>query len=289
MPETVAPGVYRTRAPGRTLAPYRATECYWIGTDEVLLVDAGDGEAAAREALRADWEALGRPRLAGVVVTHRHGDHVGGLAWVQHTWPDAPVYVHPAEADAVRPWTARPERMVPMAEGRLEAGGVTVEVLHAPGHTPGQLNLWLAAERLLLAGDNVLGNTTSVIVPPDGDLLAYLATLRRLLALAPARIAPGHGDLVEDGVGYLNYYLRHRAEREQQVLDLLAAGPRTPEELAARIYSDQPPAAQRAGVAMTRGQLAALVARGRVVEDGTGRFRLAEPGSGPAGVSPRDA
>lgn len=286
MAETVARGVFRTRAPGRTLAPYRATECYWIGEGEVLLVDTGDGEEAAREALQADWEALGRPRVAGLVVTHRHADHVGGLAWAQRQWPDAPVYVHPREADAVRPWAARPDRLVLLDEGRLEAGGVAVEVLHAPGHTPGQINLWLGAERLLVAGDNVLGNTTSVIVPPDGDLLAYLATLQRLAALAPARIAPGHGDLVEDGVGYLAYYLQHRAERERQVLDLLAQGLGTPEELAERIYAGQPEAARRAGVAMTRAQLAALAAQGRVVGDGSGRFRLVEPAPGAAGVSP---
>jgi ribonuclease/clavin/mitogillin len=285
MAELVVRGVYRTRAPGRTLAPYRATECYWIGEGEVLLVDTGDGQAAAQEALDSDWEALGRPRVAGIVVTHRHGDHVGGLAWAQRKWPTAPVYVHPREADAVRPWASLPERLVLLHEGPLEAGGMRVEVLHAPGHTPGQINLWLAAERLLVAGDNVLGNTTSVIVPPDGDLLAYLQTLRRLLALGPARIAPGHGDLVTDGVGYLTYYLAHRAERERQVLTLLAAGLGTAEELAERIYADQPEAARRAGVAMTRGQLAALVAQGRVVQDVDGRFRLVEPDPGSAGVS----
>jgi glyoxylase-like metal-dependent hydrolase (beta-lactamase superfamily II) len=91
--------------------------------------------------------------------------------------------VHPADRAAVLPDCADARPFLP---GAYHIGAVPVDVLHMPGHTPGQLNLWLPTERTLLAGDNVLGDTTSVVVPPAGDLHAYRATLERLAALNPA-------------------------------------------------------------------------------------------------------
>lgn len=275
MPSKIADGVWHTYAPGRTIAPYRGTECYWIGSpDEAILVDTGDGGRDAQEALEQDWIALDRPRIRAIMVTHRHHDHAGGVVWASSAF-NAPVYVHPADQDAVKALFPMhcPELRAP--GGVFCAGDQTIEVIHAPGHTPGQINGWLPQSRILLAGDNVLGATTSVIVPPDGDLRQYLATLRNLLALSPTTIAPGHGPVVEDAIAYLQYYLDHRLQREQQVLALLREGPKTPEALAAVIYQGEPPATIRVGALMLRGHLLALEAEGCVErnEDGL-QYRL---------------
>jgi ribonuclease/clavin/mitogillin len=272
--EMITDGVWHTHAPGHTLPPYRGTECYWLGSDrEVVLVDTGDGGEACRAALEADWASLGHPRVASILLTHRHGDHCGGAAWAQQMW-GAPLLIHPDDIEAARAHAAGAE-LTPFSVGPLAAGGLEAEVLLAPGHTPGQLNLWLKERGLLLAGDNVLGRSTSVIVPPDGDMRAYDETLRLLESLSPRLIAPGHGPLVKNGVARLRYYRQHRQERERQVLALLREAPRAPREMAETIYRGVlGPENMRLGESMVRSHLAALKADGRVTAEPDGRYSL---------------
>ncbi|MCY0899434.1 MAG: MBL fold metallo-hydrolase [Firmicutes bacterium] len=266
--ESVSPHVYASWVPSETLPPYDATRCYWVGDDHVvLLVDCGDGQEAGRAVLEADWRELGSPAVMGIVVTHYHPDHSGGAMWARRRWA-APVYLHPRDqsrlalADAGS-WADPPQSWT--------VAGMRVECLPAPGHTPGQVNLWISAERVLLAGDNVLGNSTVVIRPPDGDLGQYLATLVRLRALKPAVIGPGHGDVVRDAEAYLAYYLQHRAERQRQILALLEEEPKTAEELAQAIYAHLlAPADRYLGVWMVQGHLAWCESNGLVARDGHG-------------------
>ncbi|MCY0877654.1 MAG: MBL fold metallo-hydrolase [Firmicutes bacterium] len=268
--EELTAHIYASRVPAKTLPPYSATRCYWIGSAEaILLVDTGDGGEAGRAVLERDWEALGRPPLVGIVVTHYHLDHRGGAAWASGRW-HAPVYLHPldrarfAEGEGLA-WEAPP--------ASLTVGEVEVTLFHAPGHTPGQVNVWVPDDRVLLAGDNVLGNSTVVIHPPDGDLGQYLVTLERLSALKPDIIGPGHGDLVRNAATYLHYYLDHRRERNRQILALLDDGPKSAEELARIIYRNVLPAEHMAlGVAMVEGHLAWCQALGWVAPDGE-RYR----------------
>jgi glyoxylase-like metal-dependent hydrolase (beta-lactamase superfamily II) len=92
---------------------------------------------------------------------------------------------------------------------------------------------------LLFAGDLVAGQGTILIIPPDGDMAAYLDSLRKMIALAPAAILPGHGPVITEAQALLQQYLDHRLQREQQVLDLLALGYGTAADIAAQIYSDR--------------------------------------------------
>ena len=119
---------------------------------------------------------------------------------------------------------------------------MTLSVSHTPGHIHAHVCLWWAEPRLLFAGDLVAGQGTILIIPPDGDMAAYLESLRAMLALAPAAILPGHGPVIEDPPTLLQAYIDHRLQREQQVLDWLAQGYTTAAEIAARIYADRPEA-----------------------------------------------
>jgi glyoxylase-like metal-dependent hydrolase (beta-lactamase superfamily II) len=128
----------------------------------------------------------------------------------------------------------------------------------------------------LFTGDAVLGWGTSVVDPPDGDLAAYLRSLQRMLQLRPATIYPGHGPVVEAAEDKLRAYLSHRAERERQVLDGLAGGPKSPEELVPGIYQDHPVEMHPVAARSVLAHLLKLEAEGRVRRDGReeARFRL---------------
>lgn len=271
--EPLSASVWRVEAPGLTLKPYEGTQCYFVGTPaQAWLIDAGDGGPRAAEALEAAWRVLGKPRVSQILITHGHRDHFGGAGWAQDFF-QAPVGVHSQDRAAVLPECPTAQEMV---AGAYVIDGVPVELLHLPGHTPGQLNLWRPQERLLLAGDNVLGDTTSVVVPPAGDLHAYRETLERLLALDPALIGPGHGSVVREPRGWLTYYREHRAQRDRQVVDLLAEGALSVPELAAAIYGQQVLHVYRAGQLMLLGHLAALEREGMVTELSDGRYVLSE-------------
>jgi len=107
----------------------------------------------------------------------------------------------------------------------VEVDGLEIRVVGTPGHTSDSLSFVLPAEQAVLTGDTVLGRGTSVVAHPDGQLGAYLDSLNRLHALAETRqltrVFPGHGPVIDDALGMLDYYLAHRAERLDQVREAL--------------------------------------------------------------------
>jgi glyoxylase-like metal-dependent hydrolase (beta-lactamase superfamily II) len=131
-------------------------------------------------------------------------------------------------------------------------------VLATPGHSGDSLSFHLPADAAILTGDTVLGRGTTVVAHPDGRLDDYLASLRRLRALAAAEAAtllPGHGPVVVDPVGLLDDYLTHRGERLEQVEAALAAGARSPREVVERVYADVDPVLWDAAELSVRAQL----------------------------------
>jgi glyoxylase-like metal-dependent hydrolase (beta-lactamase superfamily II) len=181
--------------------------------------DPGHVREAAREA----------GHLAAILLTHDHADHAPGAKALAAA-TGAPVY-------AARP----PEGGNRVADGqRIAARDLTLIAVATPGHSPDHVAYFEERRRSLFTGDAVLGRGTSVIDPPEGDLTAYLRSLRRMRELSPRVIYPGHGPLVLDGPGKLEEYLEHRADREEQVVAALASGLGTPEEIVPAIYGDHP-------------------------------------------------
>ncbi len=251
------------------------TQCYWVGdAGETILVDTGDGNPEGMRALERAWQELGRPRVVGVFVTHYHHDHSGGALPAVERW-QCPLYLHALDQPL---WAVQlgksQDAWEPLYPEVRIIGGVALRVIHAPGHTPGQCNIYLPNSGVLLSGDNVLGNTTSVVAPPDGDMGQYLATINQLLELNPRIIGPGHGDVVQEPAPYLKEYLVHRETRSQEILGgLFEQRGTSVGQLVELIYGDTIGAGQKlAALGMTQAHLKWLIRQGLVVED-DGLFR----------------
>lgn len=262
------PLVTRVLAPNPSPMTLDGTNTHLVGepgSGQAVVVDPGPDDAAHLAAVEAALAARGA-RVVAVLVTHHHADHAeAALPWGRHF--GAPVA-------AATPAVAGPGGRLLRAGERLELAGTTLDVVPTPGHTADHLAFRLASGAVLV-GDHVLGRGTSVVTHPEGDVLAYLESLRRVHDLGPSALYCGHGpELTTDPGAVLRFYLAHRAYREQQLLDALAAGARTVEELVAVVYAGVPQAVRPAAAQSTRATLAKLAAEGRVepVED---RVRLA--------------
>jgi glyoxylase-like metal-dependent hydrolase (beta-lactamase superfamily II) len=216
----------------------------WLLTGrEPALIDAGIGEAAHVDAVA---RALGGVALARVLVTHWHPDHVRGIPALRDRWPRL-IVVDAAGAD------------VPAGDGALE-------IIATPGHAPDHLCFFDRASRDLYSGDLARkGGTIVIPARKGGDLRAYLASLRLVRDLAPARLLPGHGPIVDDPIALIDEYLAHRAHREQQILQAMLDGARTVDEIVRRVYPALPASLSDAAADSVRAHLAKLRDEGREV------------------------
>jgi glyoxylase-like metal-dependent hydrolase (beta-lactamase superfamily II) len=201
------------------------------GSAHALVVDPGPDDEAHLRAVLGAATAEGR-RVSQIVLTHGHPDHAEGAARFAEL-AGAPVgALDPAHRLGSEGFTAG---------AVLDAGGCQLRVIATPGHTADSLSLLLDADGALLTGDTVLGRGTTVIAS-DGSLGDYLRTLDDLRMLADEVglrvLLPGHGPLLNDPAGVLDYYIAHRRERLDQVRAALAAGARTPPEVVAIVYAD---------------------------------------------------
>ena len=224
----------------------------WIiaepGSPTAVVVDPGpDDEGHLRRVL--GLACAGERRVAQIVLTHGHPDHSAGAARLAEL-SGAPVgALDPAfrlGSEGFGPGTV------------LTSGGCELRVVATPGHTADSLSLLLTADGGLLTGDTVLGRGTTVIAD-DGSLGDYLRTLDELRALSDEvglrLLLPGHGPLLADPAGVLDYYIAHRRERLDQVRAALATGARTPAEIVAVVYADVDRALWPAAEQSVRAQL----------------------------------
>jgi glyoxylase-like metal-dependent hydrolase (beta-lactamase superfamily II) len=196
-----------------------------------VLIDAGTGDPRHLADLDA---ALGSSALARVLVTHAHSDHASGAAALEQRMPGVRF--------AKMPWPERDARY-PVNWERLddgdivEAGDSTLTAVHTPGHSADHLCFWHEPTRTLFCGDLAVKGTT-VVIPASagGDLTRYLASIERVLALAPARLLPAHGPVIEEPERLLRIYRAHRREREEQVLAALLAGDTSADAIVGRVY-----------------------------------------------------
>ena len=229
-PIEVAPGVVRIIAPnpGRMTGP--GTNTYLVGGDRLAVVDPGPDDDAHLDFLLAGYAN----RIGWIVVTHSHIDHSPLSRRLQAVTGAPIVGFGPAPAPAgtagptgVDPHDGQFDPQHKLLDGqRLDLGGTVLEAVYTPGHASNHLCFEVAGTGLLFSGDHVMSGSTVVIAPPDGDMAIYLESLEKVKRRRPVRIAPGHGDMIEDPAAVLDDYLRHRLERERQVrAQVVAAGP----------------------------------------------------------------
>jgi glyoxylase-like metal-dependent hydrolase (beta-lactamase superfamily II) len=195
------------------------------------LIDAGVGDPRHLDALVA---ALDGDDLAQVIVTHGHSDHASGAAAIAERMPGARFLKMPSAARDNRwgvSWT-------PITDGEsIAAGDGSISAVHTPGHAPDHLCLWHEETRTIFGGDLAIAGTTVYVPPaPLGDLIDYLASLERVLALNPLRILPAHGAVIDNPAVRLRSYLAHRRKRESQIIEAVRFGDRRIEAIVSRIY-----------------------------------------------------
>jgi glyoxylase-like metal-dependent hydrolase (beta-lactamase superfamily II) len=257
------PQVTRVLAPNPGPMSLDGTNTYIVGepgSGRAVVVDPGPDDAAHLAAVEAALAARGAECVA-VLVTHHHIDHAeAALPWGSHFG---------AQVAAGSAAVAGPGGRVLEPGERLSLAGTTIGVVPTPGHTGDHLAFRLESGAVLV-GDHVLGRGTSVVTHPEGDVLAYLESLRRVHDLGPSALYCGHGpELTEDPGAVLDFYLAHRAYRERQLLDALGRGSATVDDLVATVYAEVPREVWPAAAQSTRAALDKLVAEGRVVWWGT--------------------
>jgi len=225
----LATGLVRVTAPNPGMMTGPGTNSYLVGTAEVAVVDPGPDEASHVDAL----VEAGQQRIRWIVVTHTHPDHAPAAAPLAERTGAEVLGFGPRDGFV-------PDRSV--GEGfELAGDDFCLRALHTPGHASNHLCWLLEGERVLFSGDHVMQGSTVVIAPPDGDMAAYLRSLRVLLDLDPPlrAIAPGHGSLIEDPAAAVSAVVAHRLDRERAVTRALsAAGRARVDDLLPVVYAD---------------------------------------------------
>ncbi|HEV2300291.1 MAG TPA: MBL fold metallo-hydrolase [Stellaceae bacterium] len=280
--ETLAPGLRRIVAKNPSPFTFRGTGTYVVGAGEVAVIDPGPDDPSHVEALLA---GLGRERVTHILVTHTHRDH-SPAAKALKAATGAPSYGFGPHAGGRRgeagaeeggDWDFVPD--IPVADGeRVRGPGWEFEAVHTPGHTSNHLCFALAGTGILFSGDHVMGWSTSVIVPPDGDMAAYMASLDKLLGRGDRVYWPTHGPAVTDPKAHVRAFVAHRREREAGILDCLRDGIGDIEGIVERLYVGLQPGLRRAAGRSVHAHLLDLLGRGVVVADGgptiEARYRL---------------
>ncbi|WP_374764334.1 MBL fold metallo-hydrolase [Yunchengibacter salinarum] len=242
---------------------------------DVAVIDPGPRNKPHLDALIA---AIGAQKVSAILVTHTHLDH-SPLARPLAEATGAPIHAFGPHGAGQEETALTGESVEEgadkafapdhaMADGETVSGtGWTLTALHTPGHTSNHLCFLLTEENLVFTGDHVMGWATTVIVPPDGDMTAYMASLRRLRALAPDKLVPTHGPAIDRPDRFLNAILGHRRQRERQILHHLEAGKSRIADMVAAMYTHVDPALHPAAARSVLAHLVALVKAGRVVAD----------------------
>jgi glyoxylase-like metal-dependent hydrolase (beta-lactamase superfamily II) len=257
---------------------FKGTGVYIVGNTDVAVIDPGPIIPEHLDALK---RALDGKRVTHILVTHTHNDH-SPAAQPLKEWTGAKTYAYGPHGsgkaeDGVKVEEGGDMAFVPDVRVKdgdvIKGNGFTFECVYTPGHTSNHMCFALREEKALFTGDHIMGWSTTVVTPPDGDMAQYMASVRKLLARDDEILYPTHGAPVTDPKPFLEAYLDHRLDRERQILACIKEGVATIPEMVARMYVDVDkrlhPAASRSVLA----HLIQLTNEGRVTLN-DGRYTL---------------
>lgn len=266
-----SPAVVMFTAPNPGPKTLEGTHTFVVGRDQTYIIDPGPYLPSYQDFL-AEWLINNRRRPLAILLTHGHPDHASGAAHLKNLL-SIPIWCSAAMADDQARQLGVDKRFEDGRSFQLE--GNTLCVIASPGHAPDHVAFWLERARILFSGDTILGQGSTLIAPPEGDMAAYMDTLEAMRRLRPRLIAPGHGPIVTDPQAKIEEYIQHRCEREAQLLRVLAQGPVGEEELVARVYTDVDPSLRSLARGSVQAQLAKLVVERKVVQSGQ-LYRLSD-------------
>jgi glyoxylase-like metal-dependent hydrolase (beta-lactamase superfamily II) len=267
-PQQVSPLIRRVVANNPGPFTFRGTGVYIVGRGEVAVIDPGPDDPTHIEALQ---RTLAGERVSRIFVTHRHLDHSPAArplasatgAKIYASGIAAKLSEDDFVAEAGDDLGFKPDIVV--GDGDVFSGaGWTLEAVFTPGHTSDHMCLALAEENALFSGDHIMGWSTTVVSPPDGDMEAYLASLDKVQARKFATLWPTHGPPVREAGAFIDAYRAHRMDREAQIIERLRAGQSRIKDMVPVIYADVDPRLYPAAAHSVFAHLIRLVEIGRV-------------------------
>ena len=240
----------------------RGTNQYLVGREEITVIDVAIPTPENVDGILQQVEAMGGKRIEKILLTHIHRDHCGGaLALKKRSGAKLGIC-------GLRAGYLGGEDFTYVSGGRISYDGGELTVVHTPGHESGHCCFYEPRQQLLFTGDHILGQGTTVIPPPDGDMALYIQSLEKLLELKICRLLPGHGPVIHDPYGKIREYIDHRLLREREVLQSLREGHCTIPAITSGIYTDL--AAPLISVAQlsVEAHLLKLIKEGRVAKEG---------------------
>ena len=279
--DQVAPMIRRVVAENPSKFTYRGTGTYLVGRGDVAVIDPGPRLDSHRDALVS---ALDGERVTAIVVTHCHSDHSPLAAWLRDE-TSAPTYAfgphpRPESDDEVEEEDAGDDGPVKVEEAtdydftpdvavtdgaHIAAGdGWTLRGVHTPGHTSNHLCVAFEEEGVLFPGDHVMGWSTTVVSPSDGDMASYVESLRKVAGRADRTYWPTHGPSITSPQRYVQQLVEHRLVRERQVLEAVQDGVAEIPAIVVRLYADVAPELHKPAGRTVLSHLRKLVADGDV-------------------------
>lgn len=291
--DRVSPMIRRVIAENPSKFTYHGTGTYIVGQGDVVVIDPGPALDSHRDALAA---ALRGERVRAILVTHCHADHSPLAEWLKSETgaPTVAFGPHPPAGPDEEIDDRLPEEKPPpkdpgaqgepgeikleeavdlsfspdiaVVDGELaaEVPGVTLTAVHTPGHTSNHTCFAFAEERALFTGDHVMGWSTTVVAPPDGDMAAYISSLEAVARRDDAVLWPTHGPPRRDGAAYVRALVEHRLQRERQILDAIADGRQRVMAMVELLYAEVRPELHEAAARSVLSHLVKLVDEGRV-------------------------
>lgn len=281
--QDVAPGIRRITANNPGAFTFRGTGTYVIGEGKVAVIDPGPDLPEHVDALLS---ALKGETISHILITHTHNDHSPAAKHVKAA-TGAPTYgfgPHGAgRVKAGQPVQGGDMEFTPdevIGDGTvIDGDGWSVSCVHTPGHTSNHICFAWDSHKILFPGDQVMGWSTSIVSPPDGDMGDYMRSLDKLLARDDEIYYPTHGPAITDPHPYIRAFIAHRQEREDKIMACLKAGTETIEAMVPEVYADISPSLFGPAARSLFATVIYLVEEGRAValDEVTveGRYRVA--------------